>query len=128
MQIQTKIFRWPEKGNHLIMIVRGHIGSGGLAGIFDEVASAARSLPDSKVLIDLIDATSGLAPTEIGVFVNGLNLASWPHRPKIALVSAQEIEQYDQLAKLSACLSSRGLQVAVFYDSKLAIDWLADKN
>jgi hypothetical protein len=128
MQIQTKLFRWPDKGNHVIVIVRGLIGSGGLEWIFDEVASATRFLPDSKVLIDLIDATSKLAPTEIGVFVNSLNLDSWSHSPKIALVSPPAIEQYDQLATLSACLSSRGLQIAVFYDSKLAIDWLSDKT
>ena len=128
MQIQTKLFHWPEKGTHVIMIVRGPIGSGGLEWIFDEVASATRLLPDSKVLIDLLEATSKFAPIEIGVFVNSLKLDSWSHSPKIALVSAQEIEQYDQLATLSTCLSSRGLQVAVFYESKLAIDWLADKT
>jgi hypothetical protein len=126
MQIQTRIFRWPEKGNHVIMIARGTIDAGGLERIFCEVASATRFLPDAKVLIDLVDVTFELEPAGIDGFVNRLKLDPWLHKNKIALVSTLEAGASNRLHALSICLSNRGLKVVAFRDSKAAVDWLTE--
>jgi hypothetical protein len=41
-------------------------------------------------------------------------------------VAPQEIDQYDHLFALTSGLAKRGLKIAVFYDSKPAVTWLAD--
>jgi hypothetical protein len=41
-------------------------------------------------------------------------------------VAPREIDQYDQLLALTNGLAMRGLKIAIFYDSKLAVTWLAD--
>ena len=127
MDYQIKLFRWPDKGNHVIMIARGVIDIEACNEVFRNVGEITLPLLDCKVLIDLIDAKCRLETAEIDAFVNGLRPNLWPHSSKIALVSASESEQYDQLFLLSGCLSKRGFKVAAFYDSKFAIDWLADK-
>ena len=49
MEIKTKVFRWPVKGNHIIMIARGKLDLGGLEQIFREIAAAVQSASDYKV-------------------------------------------------------------------------------
>ena len=41
---------------------------------------------------------------------------------------AREIDQYDQLLALTNGLVKRGLKIAIFHDSKLAVTWLAGHN
>jgi hypothetical protein len=77
LNVKTKTGR---KGNHVIVIARGSLDGEGLKRIFREVASATRYLPDSKVLIDLVDANFELQPAEIDVFVDGLRPEPWLYK------------------------------------------------
>jgi hypothetical protein len=125
MDFQIKLFSWPERGNHLIMITRGLLDMGALEQIFQEVATVTRALLDCKVVIDLQDALCNLKTTDIQAFVHGRNADGWSSH-KIAMLSPQEIEQYDQLFILTSGLSKLGFKIAAFYDSKAAVSWLAE--
>jgi hypothetical protein len=110
------------------MIARGLVNIEGCNEIFRKIGEMTLPLPRCKVLIDLADSKCGLQRAEIEAFVNGVEPNRWPHNNKIALVGPFDKEQYGQLQMLADCLSKRGLQMAAFYDSKVAIDWLADKT
>jgi hypothetical protein len=125
MQLQTKIFSWPEKGNHVIIIARGVIQTAGLERILHETASATKLLPYSPVLIDPVDAMHSFTAADIKDFVDGFEPPPWLYSNSIALVSAPEVRQLNKLSTLSFCLSNRGLKIATFADCKAAIRWLA---
>lgn len=125
MDFQIKLFSWPERGNHLIMITRGLLDMDALEQIFQEVTTVTRALLDCKVVIDLQDAVCTLETTDIQAFVNGRKLDGWSSH-KVAMLSPHEIEQYDQLFMLTSGLSKLGFKIAVFYDSKAAVSWLAE--
>jgi hypothetical protein len=67
-----------------------------------------------------------LENAEIQAFVDGVQLDRWPSTNRVAMVAPREIYQYDQLSALTNGLAKRGLKIAVFDDSKLAVTWLAD--
>jgi len=126
MDFQIKLFSWPDRGNHLIMITRGMIDAKGFDQIFHQLLTATQSLRDCKVVVDLQDAMCNLRQTEIQTFVDGVELGGWPSTNRVAIVAPREIYQYDQLSALTNGLAKRGLKIAVFDDSKLAVTWLAD--
>ena len=126
MDFQIKLFSWPDRGNHLIMITRGVLDIKGFDQIFQEVVTATESLRDCKVVVDLQDAMCNLENADIRAFVDGVQLDLWPSTNRVAIVAPREIDQYDQLSMLTSGLSKRGLKIAVFYDSKPAVTWLAD--
>jgi hypothetical protein len=80
------------------------------------------------VLIDLRQGRYRLTYRDIHSLLNELKPALWPLHHRIALVSAPEIEQSDQLFLLSVCLSDQGLEADVFYDAFRAVEWLAQKK
>jgi hypothetical protein len=125
MDFQTKLFRWPDRGNYVIMIARGQTNISGFQQMFQKLAEIHEALVDWRVLIDLFDVRFGLEPAGVDAFASGLRAARFPENYKIALVGAPEIGQYDQLCMLSASLCKQGFRVAAFDDSKLALDWLA---
>jgi hypothetical protein len=126
MDFQIKLFSWPDRGNHLIMITRGVLDVGGLEQVFRELATVTQPLPDCKVVIDLQDALCNLGTADIQSFANGRKLATWSSNHKVAMLAPREVEQYDQLVLLTSGLSKQGFKIAVFYDSKAAVSWLAD--
>ena len=126
MDFQIKLFSWPDRGNHLIMITRGILDVGGLEQVFREMATVTQSLLDCKVVIDLQDAVCNLGTIDIQAFANGRKPAAWSGKQKVAMLSPREVEQYDQLVLLTSGLSKQGFKIAVFYDSKAAVSWLAD--
>jgi hypothetical protein len=126
MDFQIKLFSWPDRGNHLIMITRGIIDIKGFEQIFREVVTATQPLQDCKIVIDLQDTTCNLESADVQAFVDGMGPELWPSTNKVAIVAPREIDQYDQLVTLTSGLSKRGLKIAVFYDSKPAVTWLAD--
>lgn len=126
MDFQIKLFSWPDRGNHLIIITRGILDVGGLEQVFREVATVTQSLLDCKVVIDLQDAVCNLGTADIQAFANGRKPAAWSNKHKVAMLSPREVEQYDQLVLLTSGLSKQGFKIAVFYDSKAAVSWLAD--
>ena len=80
MDFQIKLFSWPDRGNHLIMITRGILDVGGLEQVFREMATVTQSLLDCKVVIDLQDAVCNLGTTDIQAFANGRKPAAWSSR------------------------------------------------
>ncbi len=126
MDFQIKLFSWPDRGNHLIMITRGVLDIKGFEQIFQEVVTATAPLRDCKVVVDLQDTTYNLERADIEAFVDGVQPDLWPSTNRVAIVAPREIDQYDQLFILTSGLAKRGLKIAVFYDSKPAVTWLAD--
>jgi hypothetical protein len=126
MNYQVKLFHWPERGDHVIMIARGFVEIEGFKQIFRKVGEMTASLSDCKVLIDLVDASYGLDPAGIKAFVSDILPELWPVNTKIALVSTPQLQQHNQLLLLAASLSNRGCKVAAFYDSKSAVSWLTE--
>lgn len=108
------------------MITRGILDIKGIEQIFQEVVTATEPLRDCKVVVDLQDVTCNLERADIQAFVDGVRPELWPSTNKIAIVAPREIDQYDHLFALTSGLAKRGLKIAVFYDSKPAITWLAD--
>lgn len=125
MDFQTKLFRWPDRGNYVIIIARGQTDIGGFQQMFQKLAEIHEPLIDWRVLIDLFDARFELEPADIETFASVLRTGRFPENYKIALLGAREIGQYEQLCMVSASLCKQGFRVAPFDDSKLAIDWLA---
>jgi hypothetical protein len=126
MDFQIKLFSWPDRGNHLIMITRGVLDIKGIDQIFQEVVTATEPLRECKVVVDLQDVTCSLGRADIQAFVDGVQPELWPFTNKIAIVAPRGIDQYDQLFILTSGLAKRGLKIAIFYDSKAAVTWLAD--
>jgi len=126
MNYQIKLFHWPERGDHVIMIVRGFVEIEGFKQMFGKVGEMTASLWDCKVLIDLVDATYALDPADIKALVSDIVPEIWPVNSKIALVSTPQLQQHNQLLLLAASLSNRGCKVAAFYDSKSAVTWLTE--
>jgi hypothetical protein len=125
MDFQMKIVRVLQRGNHVIAITRGPVDIDGFKYLFDKVIEETRPLLDCKVLIDFQDSKFKLLHSDAAEFVDSIDLHSWPHNNKVALVSSPEIEQYRQLAMLGDGLTKRTVKIAVFYDTKEAIGWLS---
>ena len=128
MNIQTKLFSWPAKGNHVIMIARGALDARSLEQILGEVAAAALPHLNCKVLIDLIDATCEVEPEEIDTLLREPRPDLWPRECKTALVSSPAPDEHTRLSAVNSSLADRGFRIAVFRDSKAAVEWLADGN
>ena len=126
MNIQTKLFSWPTKGNHVIMIARGALDAPGLEQILGEVAAAALPHLNCKVLIDLMDATCKVEPKEIDPLLREPRPDLWPRECKTALVSSPAPDEYTRLSAVSGSLEARGFRIGIFRDSKAAVEWLAD--
>jgi hypothetical protein len=93
--------------------------------LFDEIETATQDLSECKVIVDLSDSTHEIDGIEIEALVVGLPLDRWPEGNKIAFVSALGISDYNRLYFLRNQLVARGLEVEVFRNSIVAIDWLA---
>ena len=125
MHIQMKQFSWPQ-GNYMIMVAQGILSVRSLEQILIKVAAAALARPNCKVLIDLIDATCTIAPTEISRLFSELRPDLYPTRSRIALVSQLDDDHHASLYNVSTCLAQHGFHIAVFRESKAAVNWLAD--
>lgn len=128
MDFQLRLFSWPEPGPHVIAMAKGIIDGDGLRQIFLKVAEMTQPLPHGKVLIDLVDAALALESAGIDEFVNGAGPDLWADNSRIAIVFPRDIERYDQLLKLSAALSNRGINAAAFSSLKFAVDWLVSNS
>jgi hypothetical protein len=124
MRIQIKQLSW-QKGNYMIMIAQGILNAGGLEQILSKIASATLGHTNCKVLIDLINATCRIAPAEIDQLLSELRPDLYPAGNRIALVSPLDDDDHANLSDVSTCLAKYGFRIAVFRDSKDAVDWLA---
>ena len=126
MNYQVKLFHWPERGDHVILIACGFVDINGFKQMFSRVGEITVSLSDCKVLIDLVDATYNLDHMDIKALVSAITPDLLPINPKIALVSTPQMQQRIPLMLLADSLSNRGGKVAAFYDSKSAVTWLIE--
>jgi hypothetical protein len=124
MRIQMKQLNWPE-GNYMIVIARGILSAGGLEQILTKITAASLAHADCKILIDLIEATCTIAPGEINRLLSELRPDLYPTRNKVALVYPLDDDHHANLSDVSTCLATYGFRIAVFRDSKAAVDWLA---
>ena len=125
MDFKIKLFNWPDKGNHLIILSLGAMDRAAFGQLFGEIETATQDLSECKVIVDLSDSTYELDGIEIEALVAGLPLDRWPEGNKIAFVSALGISDYNRLYFLRNQLVARALGVEVFRNSIVAIDWLA---
>jgi hypothetical protein len=125
MDFQIKLFSWPDKGDHLIMITRGVLDRAALEQIFEEVATVTQPLQDCKVIIDLQDTACDLKTADIENFANGFK-GGWRATNKVAVVSPHDSDQHDQLFVLTGHLTQLNLKIALFTDSKSAVNWLTE--
>ncbi|HJU61823.1 MAG TPA: hypothetical protein VJ864_07235 [Candidatus Binatia bacterium] len=125
MDFQIKLFSWPDKGDHLIMITRGLLDRAALKRIFEEVTTVTQPLQDCKVIIDLQDTVCDFRTAEIENFAGGLKPERWPATNKVAIVSPHNSE-HDQLLVLTRHLAQLSLKIALFTDSKSAVNWLTE--
>jgi hypothetical protein len=125
MHIQIKQFSSPQ-GNYMIMIARGILSVRGLEQILIKVAAAALARPNCRVLLDLIDASCTIGPREISRLFSELRPDLYPTRSRIALVSQPDDDHHASLSDVSTSLAKHGFRIAVFRDSKAAVDWLGD--
>jgi len=129
MDLEIKFFHCPDSGkDRLTVIARGVIDAEGMKQILSDIAGRTQQLFDGEVLIDLRNATCSLNTVNIYAIANELKQNLWPLENKVALVSARDIEQYDQILLLSSCVSSRDFKVAAFYDLDRALQWLSQKS
>jgi len=125
MQIQTKVFSCPDRGNHVIIIAQGVLDTRGLMQLISEVAAASIVRSNSKILIDLMDSACTLDPKKIEDLLAGAKPGFWPVHSKVAFVSSLKDKEYLRLSDVSTALASTGFKVAVFQGAKAAVDWLA---
>ena len=126
MDLQIKIFRWPNQANHVIMLARGTIDLEGFKQMFGKVADMSQPLRDCKILIDLLDAKCRLEAGDIDQFFSGLDSVPLSHGSKVALIFGRVNKRYDSVCTISSSLSKQGVKVAVFENSDVAADWLVD--
>jgi hypothetical protein len=126
MDLQIKIFRWPNHANHIIMLARGTVDIDGFTEIFRKLTDMSASLRDCKILIDLLSAKCALETADVDAFFERLSWEHFSRNSRVALVFARANKQYGRVAEISATLSNQGFKVAVFEDSELAADWLVN--
>jgi hypothetical protein len=124
MDLQIKVFRWPNQANHVIMLARGTIDIEGFTQIFRRVAQMSAPPLDWKILIDLLDAKCTIEAGDIDKFFREPHSDRLSHGSKVALVAARASKHYDHLATISASLSKHGFSIAIFEDSNVAAEWL----
>jgi hypothetical protein len=126
MRIQTKLFDWPDTGDHVIIIGQGVLDACGFLQIIGEAAAVVTPRHNCKVLIDLLDSECKLDPTEVDNLLTGSrpNFGRLPS--KMAFVSSGNDEEYVCLSDVvSTTLTAGGLKFAVFRDANAAVNWLA---
>lgn len=125
MNYQFKVLRGLDRGDYVIMLVRGAVDIAGFEQILDKVIDESGPLPDCKVLVDFQDSIVQFLPSDIAEFFVRFDPKRWPHNNKIAFISAPEGEQFRDLAMLGEGFFKMKLEVGVFYNTREAIDWLS---
>jgi hypothetical protein len=126
MDLQIKVFRWPNHANHIIMFARGTVDIDGFTEIFRKLTEMSVSLHDCKILIDLLSAKCALETADVDAVFERLPWEHFSRNSRVAMVFARANKQYGRVAEISATLSKRGFKVAVFEDSELAANWLVN--
>lgn len=128
MKIQTQLLRRPDTGEaHFRVIAQGETDVRGIKHLLHRIADIIQPLPGCGTLVDMREVTCKLHPIDLHDLLHELKPDLLPRSNRIAFVSPSQIEDYDQLYMLTACLWSRGLRTEVFYEIDAAIEWLNNK-
>jgi len=122
MKLQTPVFR--TQSNQIALVARGVLNIAGFHQILVEIHRLSEFRPECEVVIDLVDATYALQPSEIDDLIGQ---TPWSRRHQIALI-ARNGDHFNQLSLLSVCLLKHGIQTAVFYDASVAVEWLGRRS
>lgn len=125
MDLQVKLFRLHAEGTYLFMIARGLMDIAGITTLFHEIAKGTQSLLYCNVLIDLNDTKVRLDLAEVNAFIAGLKHDPWPSGNKVALIVPPHLPQMSTLVQLRTDLVRRGLKIAIFTNTRSAVDWLS---
>jgi len=125
MDLQLRLFRLHSEGTYLFLIAHGLMDIAGIKALFHEIAKGTQSLLYCKVLIDLNDANVRLDPAEVNAFIAGLKHDPWPSSNTVAFIVSPHLLELSTLMQLRTDLAQRGLKIAVFTNTKSAIDWLS---
>jgi hypothetical protein len=125
MDLKIKLLEFSEGSHYLIVIARGEIDREALKRIFNEIEKTSRPLVNCKVFIDLEEASLNVRPAAIHAIANRLELHLTSNPVKMAVV-ASKFDRCGRLRLLRDLLSSQGLRVAVFDNTKTAAAWLSD--
>jgi hypothetical protein len=125
MEYQIKILRGLDRGNYVIMFIRGSMDIAAFRRVLDKLVEATQSFLDCKILIDFQDCKCQFLPSDVAQIALTFDFTAWPHSNKIALVSSPDKEQYRHLVILSDCLIDLKIDVSVFDEMRDAISWLA---
>jgi len=128
MDLQVRLFRLHAEGTYLFMIAHGLMDIAGITTLFHEVAKGTQSLLYCKVLVDLNDANVRLDLAEVNAFTASLKHDPWPSGNRVAFIVSPHLPELSTLMQLRTDLAQRGLKIAVFTNTKTAIDWLSCQN
>jgi hypothetical protein len=126
MEVQIKSFQMPVTGVYVIITTHGLIDTAAFKQMFHKIASLTQPRLGCKTLIDLQYVWGTLETADIDTVANELPPDLWPPTNKVALISAPESDQYEQLFVLRTAISNHGFKVGLFPDPKDAINWLLD--
>lgn len=125
MDYQIKILRGLDRGNYVIMFLRGSMDIVAFRRVLNKLAETTKPFLDCKILIDFQDSICQFLPTDVAAMELTFDFGGWPHTNKIALVSSPYKEQFPQLVMLNDCLLKMKLDVHVFEDMRTAVVWLS---
>jgi hypothetical protein len=125
MDLKIKLLEFSEGSHYLIVIAQGEIDREALKRVFNEIEKTSRPLVNCKVFIDLEEASLNVRPAAIHAIANRLELHLKSNPVKMAVV-ASKFDRCGRLRLLRDLLSSQGLRVAVFDNTKTAAAWLSD--
>jgi hypothetical protein len=128
MDLQVRLFRLHTEGTYLFAIPHGLMDIAGIKTLFHEIAKSTQSLLYCKVLIDLNDVNVRLDLAEVNAFIAALKHDLWPSGNRVALIVPPHLPELSTLMQLRTDLAQRGLKIAVFTNTKTAIDWLSCQN
>jgi hypothetical protein len=123
MDLNIKLLQLPD-GNHLIIITSGLIDMESLGDIICRVVETTQPLLNCKVLIDFEAANLILGASDVSTLVGRFGVDAWPDDIRIALVSSPDSDRSGQLDVLRDSLCNLGLRVALFSNSREAVNWL----
>jgi len=123
MDLNIKLLQLPD-GNHLIIITSGLVDTESLGDIICRVVETTQPLLNCKVLIDFEAANLILGASDVSTLVGKFGVDAWPDDIRIALVSSPDSDRSGQLIVLRDSLCNLGLRVALFSNSREAVNWL----
>jgi hypothetical protein len=127
MDLQLKVFRWPNHRDHIAMVVRGTIDLTSIEQILSKAAELSGPLENCKILVDLTDAQCNFQPEDTDSRLSRVISGDLLRTSQIALVYGRAKNGYLELCRTIAKLSNEKFRAAVFDDPTAAAEWLVNR-